>query len=235
MTLEVLSDFPSSDQLARDAADDLFEKITSLLASGEDAHIVLTGGTVGIQTLVELAPLVSRMDLSGLHLWFGDERFVESESPDRNFNQAKDALLSKIPVPPKNIHPMPSVESGPLSAAASAFAQEIEAIAPKFDIVLLGMGPDGHVASLFPGSTPESHGELVIAESSSPKPPAERISLSYKALCSANEVWFLVAGSDKADAVSKVFEEKKLPAALVSGKKLTRWYIDTKAAEKLTS
>jgi 6-phosphogluconolactonase len=234
MSLRVLRDFPSSDQLARDAADDLFEKITSLLSLDKEAHIVLTGGTVGIKTLYELAPLVARMDLSRLHLWWGDERFVESESPDRNFIQARDALLSKIPVQPKNLHPMPSVESGSLSAAASAFASELEAISPKFDIVLLGMGPDGHVASLFPGSTPEGHGELVIAESNSPKPPAERISLSYKALCSADEVWFLVAGSDKADAVSKVFEDKTLPAALVFGKKHTRWYVDAAAAEKLT-
>lgn len=231
MKLELLTHFESADSLAKRAASDLAEKILNLIEARESVHIVLTGGTVGIKTIAELAPLLTGNDLSKLHLWWGDERFVDAKSKDRNFNQANDALISKVSIPAENIHPMPSAEAGALSAAATAFAEEIEVVAPIFDIVLLGVGPDGHVASLFPGSNPEIHGELVVAEYDSPKPPPRRISLSYKALSSSVEVWFLVAGEDKADAVSKVFQERTLPAALVSGQNLTRWYIDAAAAE----
>jgi 6-phosphogluconolactonase len=232
--VEMLSDFESGDQLAKQAASDLAGQILSLIEN-QEANVVLTGGTVGIKTLSELAQHLAGQDLSKLHLWWGDERFVEKESEDRNFVQANRALISKISIPTENLHQMPSLDAGSLEAGADTFAKHIESLKPNIDIVLLGMGPDGHVASLFPASTPTPFGEWVVAEASSPKPPAERISLSYKALSSAREVWFLVSGADKAVAVSKVFLEKKLPAALVSGVETTRWYLDTEAAKELTS
>ena len=234
MNLEILSHFENGDQLAKQAAEDLAHKVLLLLET-QPVHVVLTGGTVGIKTLAELSPLLAGQDLSRLHLWWGDERFVEDSSQDRNYRQAEQALLRNISIPPENLHQIPSADSASLDSAASSFAAYIENLKPRFDIVLLGMGPDGHVASLFPDSTPKQFGEWLVAEPSSPKPPAQRISLSYKALSGAGEVWFLVAGGDKAAAVSQVFTKKDLPAAQVSGVNRTRWYLDTAAAAELTS
>ena len=234
MKLEILRSFESGDQLAKQAASDLAERIISLIER-KNAHVVLTGGSVGIKTLSELAPLLKGENLSNLHLWWGDERFVEESSQERNFVQARQALLRHVSIPAKNLHPMPAKNNLSLNDSAGQFASALESVSPEFDLVLLGMGPDGHVASLFPGSNPVNHGSMVIAESHSPKPPAERISLSFGALSSAREVWFLVSGTDKAAAVSEVFTKRKLPAALVTGKELTRWYLDTAAAKNLTS
>lgn len=233
MNLEVQSHFDTGDELAEKAAGDLAERILSL-APTRAVHIVLTGGIIGIRTLTELAPLLANQDLANLHFWWGDERFVRDTSHDSNFFHAYGALLSKISIPSENLHQIHTTGSESVAESAAAFAAHIETISPKFDIVLLGMGADGHVASLFPGATPTGHGNLVVSEAHSPKPPSERISLSFAALSSAREVWFLVAGAEKAAAVQKVFADKELPASQISGQELTRWYLDTAAAGKLT-
>jgi 6-phosphogluconolactonase len=232
MTREVLDNFESADQLAHKAASDLASRVLDLIED-QVVHVVLTGGTVGIKTLEQLAPLLAGKNLSNLQLWWGDERFVAEDSPDRNFVQAKNALVSKILIPETNLHPFPAAGSLSLSEAASTFESHLQSVAPRFDIVLLGMGPDAHVASLFPDSDAPSYGENVVAESNSPKPPSQRLSLSYTALSSATEVWFLVAGTDKADAVNRVFRGEDLPASKVTGKKITRWYLDADAAARI--
>lgn len=231
---EIKANFISADELAFQAAVDLAEKIRSLMLSQKTVHIVLTGGTVGIKTLAALAPHLEGMELENLELWFGDERFVDAKSPERNYSQAFDALISKIFIPANNVHQMPSSGSTNLHEAAEIYAKKFENANPKLDVVLLGVGPDAHVASLFPNGNPTSHGEFVVSESNSPKPPLERISLSYKALCGATEVWFLVAGAEKAPAVEKIFNGDDLPATKVTGTKATIWYLD-KAAAKLIS
>lgn len=234
MNPEVLSPFGSGDQLASQAAADLASKILSLVGE-RHVHVALTGGTIGIKTLTELAPLLVGKDLSKLHFWWGDDRFVEDSSRERNYVQASEVLLSKITMPPENIHPMPSKSHTSLADAASLFAVHYEAVLPKFDVVLLGMGADGHVASLFPDSNPVEHGKFVVSEANSPKPPEQRISLSFQALSDAREVWFLVSGSDKAAAVREALSGVRLPASRVSGQELTRWYLDEAAAKELTS
>ena len=235
MTLISKHLFDSAPQLARAAAADLDSRITELLASKEVVHLVVTGGTVGIMTLEKLAPLWKNKNLEGLHIWWCDERFVEDSSLDRNVNQAREALLSKINISSSNVHSMPFDEGQGLDIAGDVFARQIEAMAPQFDIVLLGMGADAHVASLFPDSIYKEHGEWIVTEANSPKPPSQRISLSYEAINSADEVWFLVAGPDKADAVASVFSNKDVPGGRVSGKLKTNWYLDKEAAVKITS
>lgn len=235
MNKVVIDDLVDADAVAESAARDLANKLSALLETQEKVNLVLTGGTVGIKTLSQLAPLVKDLGLSKLSIWWGDERFVESNSSERNFVQAWDALLSEVQLPSGNIHTMPSTEDGDLAEASEAFADVIESEAPSFDVVLLGMGADGHVASLFPGSKPIEFGKWVVAESDSPKPPAQRISLSYEALSSAKEVWFLVSGQDKSNAVSRVFAGESLPAGRVSGRNLTKWYLDKAAASGITS
>ena len=235
MNRMVISDHLDAEDVARNAARDLAKELARFLDAQHSVNLVLTGGTVGIKTLSELASLLSGFDLSRLQIWWGDERFVESNSADRNSVQAYDALLSRIQIPAGNIHAMPSSEDGDLLAAAKAFSENFGSDYPSFDIVLLGMGPDGHVASLFPGSKAIEFGKWVVAEPDSPKPPQQRISLSYEALSSAKQVWFLVSGEDKAEAVSRVFDGEDLPATKVSGKEQTRWYLDQAAAAGITS
>lgn len=235
MTLEVIGDLEDASAVARKAALDLAQELEGLLEAREGVNLVLTGGTVGIKTLEELAPLIKNFDLSRLFIWWGDERFVSAESPERNFVQARAALLSKIEIPARNIHAMPSTEDGNLEEASKAFAKTFGSVSPRFDIVLLGMGGDGHVASLFPGSTPIEIGNWVIAEPDSPKEPPQRISMSAAALSGAKDVWFLVAGHDKAEAVSRVFQGEKLPAGTITGTSVTRWYLDKAAASEIIS
>jgi 6-phosphogluconolactonase len=235
VTLLVNSEFASADEVATAVANELATKLEALLAAKDKVHLVLTGGTVGIKTLEKLSAKLATKNLTKLHLWWGDERFVTADSNERNFVQADQALLSKISIPDENIHPMPDSSVGDLLTAAEQFRRSIEGIHPNFDVVLLGMGPDAHVASLFPGSSPTAHGKLVASEPNSPKPPSHRISMSFEALNSADEVWFVVAGSDKASAVAKVFAGQDLPATRVSGKKLTRWFLDQAAASEITS
>jgi 6-phosphogluconolactonase len=235
MSRIVVKDLEGHDELAKSAAQDLASELERLLVSQHIVNLVLTGGTVGIKVLSELAPLIAQLDLERIQIWWGDERFVEASSPDRNFVQAWEAFLSKVLIPAANIHAMPSTEDGDLRAAAEAFSAKIDAYPPSFDVVLLGMGGDGHVASLFPGSSPMEIGGWVVAEPNSPKPPQQRISLSYVALNSAEQVWFLVAGRDKAAAVARVSNGEDLPATKVSGNQLTKWYLDKAAASELTS
>lgn len=235
MNLEIRSDYGSAKELAEAAAKDLAAQILGLLESRGRADIVLTGGTVGTLTLEYLATELAKHDLENLHFWWSDERFVNRESPDRNYVQADKALLSKISIPAQNLHQFPAAETGDLTSATESFRILIEQQAPRFDVVLLGMGQDGHIASLFPGSNATVHGDYLVSESNSPKLPPKRISLSMSALSAANQVWLLVSGSDKAEAVQMVFASEDLPAAHVRGKNLTRWYLDKEAAAGITS
>lgn len=224
----------SQDHLASQAALDLSNELRHLLEKKAQVNLVLTGGTVGVLVLGELSNHLTDLDLDKLHIWWGDERFVAPNSPDRNDVQAYHALLSKIAIPKANIHRFPSQEDGSLQQAAKLFQLEIEKLEPSFDIVLLGMGPDGHIASLFPNSSAEEFGGLVVAEANSPKPPPQRLSLSFLALNSSDQIWFLVSGEEKSEAVRQVFEGAELPAGRVEGREATRWYLD-QAASSLIS
>ena len=235
MKLELVNGFEDANSLATRVASDLKTQVLELLKHKETVNLVVTGGTVGTNVLEHLGKLLSDADLSNLHIWWTDERFVGQESEDRNYLQAERAFISQVSIPQENIHEMPSLEDGELRSAAESFASEIESLNPHFDIVILGMGPDGHVASLFPGSPGITFGSWVVAEENSPKPPKERISLSYSALSSSEEVWFIVAGSEKSDAVAAVFDKIDLPATKVNGKSCTRWYLDKAAGSKITS
>lgn len=235
MKLELVNGFEDANSLARRVASDLSKELLELLKHKETVNLVVTGGTVGTYVLEHLGKLLSDADLSNLHIWWTDERFVGQESEDRNYLQAERAFISQVVIPKENIHEMPSLEHGGLRSAAESFASKIESLNPHFDIVILGMGPDGHVASLFPGSPGIPFGSWVVAEENSPKPPRERISLSYAALSSSEEVWFVVSGSEKSDAVAAVFDKVVLPATKVNGKSCTRWYLDKAAGSKITS
>jgi len=234
----VINRFSDSSSVAENTAAKLIEKIANLLAEKDEVHIVLTGGTVGIATLAALSlnPLLGEIDFSRVNIWWGDERFVDEDSADRNALQAKNALLKKLNLNPLKVHEFPA-SSGKysLKEARDHFSKHVESVKPDFDVVLLGMGPDGHVASLFPGKPKPESGVWVIAEEDSPKPPPQRLSFTYEAINSSDEVWFVVAGADKQDAVSIALGDspEEIPAGRVHGRLLTQWFIDSTAGTKV--
>ena len=233
-----------ADSVAETAAQAFVEHLSEVLSQKAEAHVVLTGGTVGIKTLAAIATTagLDDVDVGRVHFWWGDERFVASDSPDRNENQAREALLNKISVDAAKIHAFAAADAGfTLDQAAAAFAElvaehaAVDEIVPEFDVVFLGMGPDGHIASLFPNKPAPAAGVAVVAEHNSPKPPAGRLSFTYEALASAHQVWFVVSGADKAEAVSVAFGESPsdLPVGRVEGRDATLWFIDEAAAVSL--
>ncbi len=241
--LLVLADRPA---LARHAAGELLVGIAHAQAARGNAGIVLTGGSAGIAVLAALAEHPERgiVDWKAVDFWWGDERFLPDGDPERNETQARLALLDHVPVDPARVHAMPASDGpdGPKVELAAARYNAQLALAgqaqglpvPRFDVLLLGVGPDAHIASLFPGLLALQERErLAIGVHNSPKPPAERISLTFPAIQSATEVWCLVAGSDKAAAVRLSLNEAELsaaPAAGAQGRERTRWFVDEAAA-----
>jgi 6-phosphogluconolactonase len=224
-------------EVAHLAAREIIETLEAQLLQKPEVHFALTGGTVGILTLATLAeqPDLERVDLSRVHFWWGDERFVASNSEDRNAIQARRVLFAKIQVSESNIHEFPSSDNSlELETAKTEFLIELRkhfGSAVLFDLVILGMGPDGHIASLFPGHESLADGQEVIAETNSPKLPAQRLSFSYSVLNSAKKIIFVVSGLDKASAVTDVHtnENSLLPAAKISALEETIWFVDQAA------
>lgn len=221
-------------------ADALLKRLSELLKNQSKVHLAVTGGTLGIALLAAAAehPDLESVDWARVNVWWGDERFVSADSPDRNDKQAWHALFHLLPQ--AQLHRMPAADQiNTVQSAAEEFgntvAQEsVNGLLP-LDITLLGMGPDGHVASLFPGKPEPEPGTMVIAEANSPKPPPQRISFSYDALNASSEVWFVVAGADKAKAaeIANSSEAEQLPAGRVRGRERTIWFLDQAAASLL--
>lgn len=230
---KVLS-FDSDAALTAQAAADIAEILTTAIAQRGTARLVLTGGTLGIKILSDLAH--QQLNLSKLDIFFGDERFVTLDHADRNEQQGLNAWPELIQA---KLHRFPDASS-PLDSAAQAFDSEVENLlgpistkAAAFDVVILGMGPDGHVASLFPG---HQHAvSWIVSEHNSPKPPSERLSFSYQALNRSRVVFFLAAGSSKAEVARYAIKDSEcdLPAAKVKGLELTRWYVDQEISREL--
>lgn len=230
----VVNRFKDGSSVARNAAEAFFVKMDEVLASKPQAHVAITGGTVGIATLAEIAEnaRAATFDFNRVNFWWGDERFVAATDGDRNSVQADKALFSKISIDASKLHPFPSADNGlTLDEAASQFAAYVATVRPHFDLVFLGMGPDGHINSLFPGKPTPAAGVQIIAEHDSPKPPPQRLSFTYEAMNAADEIWFTVAGADKAEAVNVAFgdEPTSLPVGRVHGRLRTVWFVDQTA------
>ena len=227
--------------LVGDVASRLLEELEALQADGRVPQICLTGGSIAEALHREVARRApeSSVDWSRVAVWFGDERFAEAASPDRNAGQAREALLDSVPLDPANVHEVPASDAGmDLDAAAAAYAEELRAHGSgAFDVMMLGMGPDGHVASLFPGHPALDAEGIAVAVRESPKPPPERVSLTFAALNRSRHVWFLVNGEGKADAVARALAEdgsvSQTPARGVRGQESTVWWIDRAAAARL--
>jgi 6-phosphogluconolactonase len=237
------------DLMARAAAARLITAVADAQAARGRASVVLTGGRNGNGLLAALAesPARDAVDWARLDLWWGDERYLPAGDPERNVTQARQALLDAVPVDPARVHAMPASD-GPhgddVEAAAVAYAQELAlaagpgAAVPEFDVLMLGVGPDTHVASLFPGLPGVRETErTVVAVREAPKPPPVRVSLTLPAIRAARQVWLLAAGEDKAEAAATVLrggvDPSAAPAAGVHGREATLWLLDAAAASKL--
>ena len=241
---------PDADRLARAVAAALVARLAAAQAVHGTASVVLTGGGIGTAVLERVADLVreparERVDWTAVDVWWGDERWVPADDDERNELGARRALLDPAGVPAERAHAMPASDAGfaePEDAAAW-YAEQLAAAAPegeplpRIDVLLLGMGPEGHVASIFPGTPAVSDERTVVAVRDCPKPPPTRVSLGFPAINAAEEVWLLVSGSAKAPAVARALTAgptpDELPAAGVHGRRATRWLLDAEAAAEL--
>jgi 6-phosphogluconolactonase len=202
-------------------------------------HLVVTGGGVGTAVLARLGASQRPVDWSQVHIWWGDERFLPPGDPERNETGARDALLDALPIPAANVHPMPADVGQGAEAAAAAYADELarasaDGFMPDVGVLLLGMGPEGHVASLFPGSPALHAAAAVTAVHGSPKPPPTRISLTLPSIRAARQVWVVASGSAKAEAVAAGLDPQTspmdCPAAAARGREGTVFWLDAAAA-----
>ncbi|WP_288831616.1 6-phosphogluconolactonase [uncultured Corynebacterium sp.] len=199
------------------------------------ARLVLTGGGAGIALLRELS--ARQVDWSRVHVYFGDERNVPVTHPDSNEGQAREALLDGVPIPPERVHGY-GLTGGDMTEAVRGYESVLNATAPRgFDLHLLGMGGEGHVNSLFPHAAATAEADrLVVAVTDSPKPPAERATLTLPAVHRAERVWLLVSGAEKAEAAAHVAagsDPREWPAAGARGSRETRLFVTEDAAGRI--
>jgi 6-phosphogluconolactonase len=252
-----------ADILAKAIAARLITRLVDAQAARGSASVVLTGGGLGTNTLAEVrqCPARDAVDWSRVDVWWGDERFVPAQDAERNDLGAREALLDAVPLDPARVHAYPASDDAhgyDLEAAAAAYAGELAAAArpedtgtgagpagagqagarhvPRFDVLLLGVGEEGHVASIFPDSPAARDDRAVVAVTGCPKPPSNRLSLTFPAIAAAEEVWLCTAGAGKAEAVAKALTgagQQEVPAAGARGRSRTLWLLDRAAASEL--
>jgi 6-phosphogluconolactonase len=243
---------PSADALAADVVARLVDCLTRAQTDGRRAALALTAGSIMEQVWAAVAGSASAaeaVDWARVDVFWGDERFVPADSPDRNDAPAQRILFAHPPFSAAARHSMPALGGNygdDLDAAAAGYAETLRAArrpddvddTPSFDVVLLGIGPDGHCCSLFPDH-PSARDESgpVIAVRNSPKPPPLRISLSFDGLNRAEEVWVVASGAGKAAAVASALggaAREQVPSAGAVGRRRTLWLLDQDAAAELS-
>ncbi|GAA3855807.1 6-phosphogluconolactonase [Tessaracoccus defluvii] len=227
---------PDAEDVSRVVARRLLDRVVALQAAQPTVHLCLTGGDAAnamYEAFAELAES-SELDATRLQLWWGDERFVPATDPMRNSLQAVSRLARTISFQAAYTHMM-AAQDGRKDSHESAAEYEAELGGTTFDIMLLGIGADGHVGSIFPGHPSfEPTTRSVIGVTDSPKAPSERITLTLPTLNRSDEVWFLATGEAKAEAVAATLEyDETLPAAHVHGRVVTYWFLDEAAAGQL--
>ncbi len=229
--------FPDEAALCRAAARAIADSLASLLQDRGNVPLVLTGGRTPAPVYELLAdpPLRDAIDWRRVHFFWGDERCVRPQDPESNFRMASASLLSRVPVRNEQVHRIEAELADP-EEAAQRYEAQIRAFfpgaaLPSFDLVLLGMGADGHTASLFPGATWDE-GRLVVPVYA-PALKSFRISMTPRLLNAARRILFIVAGQAKAQALRDVLSatDRALPAARIrlAGGRLT-WMVDQTAA-----
>ncbi len=237
---------PDKASLAASIAARLITKLVDIIDGKGEATIVLTGGTMGYASLKAVNESDARdsVDWSRVNFWWGDERWLPAGDPERNETQSREALLDHIALDPERVHAFAASDAGlELDDASAAYAADLAAFAPEgaalptFDITFLGVGPDGHIASLFPerGGIKEEQ-KTVISVRNSPKPPPERLSLTLPVINSSERIWLVLAGADKASALGLSLADAsafEVPAAGVRGRRRTLFFVDQDAAAEV--
>lgn len=237
--IEVHSD---AEDIATSVAGELLSRLVEAQESGHLPHICLTGGSIAARVHAELGRLGpdSEVDWSQVVVWWGDERYVAADSDDRNAVDARTSFLDVVGVPAEHIHEVPATDdAASVQEAADRYAETLrEHGSGAFEVLMLGVGPDGHVASLFPGYPQvdvEDRETVVVTDS--PKPPPERVSLTMPALGRARSVWLVASGESKADAVARALaadaDVHQVPAAGPVGTTETIWFLDRASASRL--
>jgi 6-phosphogluconolactonase len=224
-----LSLYEDSAELVVGAANEAMDMISRLLAEKKVFHIALTGGPLGTEFAEKLVELLNGAgDLAGLNIWFSDERFDTADSPLRNSRPVRDGLKNSS----ITVHEVASTEGG-MNVYEAAGAYEAQLHGVKMDLCILGLGFDGHVASLFPMHWNSQVTEAAIAVADSPKPPPQRVSFSMAFINSSDQVWIIASGEIKAAAAKAVLEaDVSVPAGHVQASGLTRLFLDKAAFSK---
>ena len=238
--------FDDLDALSRAAASLFMETAARAISQRGRFLVALSGGStpVGLYELLAQAPYRQQMDWEQVHVFWGDERCVPVEDAENNYRQARDTLLSRVPIRAQNIHRIRS-ELEP-AAAAEDYARVLKRFAgaaldwPRFDLVLLGMGEDGHTASLFPGSAVQLSTPTLGVTAHYQDRPANRVTLTPLVLNAARRIIFMVSGAGKAQTIANVlygeYQPERLPAQRIrptAGELI--WMLDSPAAAGLGS
>lgn len=235
----------SAEDLAEAVAGRAVTTLVEILAQSEHAHLCVTGGGIGTSVLAAIRELADAVDWSRVHVWWGDERFLPAGDPERNETTAREALLDHIPIPASHVHAIatPAQADGDVDHAAALYAEELARFAPagasvpSMDILMLGIGPDAHVASLFPELPAVHDGRPAAGVHGSPKPPPLRVTMTFPTIRAAQQVWILASGSSKAEAVRLALMpgagEFQVPAAGARGRERTLVLLDGPAASGL--
>lgn len=240
-----IAKYPDLDTLSQQAAQYTVQLANQAIVTHGRFTIALAGGSTPKKLYALLAgePYRSQIDWASVEVFWGDERCVPPDSEDSNFHMAQEALLSKVPIPASQVHRMPA-DQPDHETASQAYTAEIrrtfgtEGI-PSFDLIQLGIGPEGHTASLFPHQASLHEQQRLVMPVTVPKPPPERLTFTPPLLNAARHVLFLVAGAEKADVVHAILEGEyqpdEYPAQIVrpTNGEVT-WMLDTAAASKLT-
>jgi 6-phosphogluconolactonase len=236
--------YPDVDTLSQQAAQYVVRIASESIADRGRFTIALSGGTTPrkLYGLLGSEPYSSQIDWKLVHIFWGDERCVPPDNPDSNYSMAKEVLLSKIPIPALQVHRMPA-DQPDRETASYAYTIEMQHTfgtngMPGFDLIQLGMGPEGHTVSLFPHQASLHEKQRLVIPVSVPKPPPDRLTFTPPLLNAARNILFLVTGSDKADALQAVLEgeyqPEEYPAQIVhppNGEVV--WMLDRAVAAKI--
>jgi 6-phosphogluconolactonase len=217
-------------RLARRAAEWLVLEMSRAIARRGVCTVSLAGGRTPEPVYRELA-FGSSIDWNRVHVFFGDERAVPPDHPQSNYLMVHRALLSRVPIPAGNVHRL-AAERAERDAAAREYERLLP---PRLDVLVLGMGPDGHTASLFPGSTAVEERHRLVLPVLGLKPPGERLTITPPVIEAAPQVAVLATGEDKAEMVARAIEGASAPKAVPA--QLARrghWFLDQAAAARLT-
>jgi 6-phosphogluconolactonase len=230
--------WPDEEALSRAVAMAVSEAASAAIKARSRFELALSGGHTPRRLYEILASdYRQRIDWKETHLYWGDERYVPQDDPSSNYRMARKALIEPLGLPPVNVHPMPTSFHDP-EDAARAYEQtllgQFGASGPRFDLVLLGIGPEGHTESLFPGSPALGNGARWVAAVRVPAEPPVRLTLTLAALNAAQDVYFLVVGAEKREIVARLLavkpqEANQYPAALVRPRGRVMLFLDQAA------